>query len=640
MNKTDFALLNSELNKDSKAYWFFSSILNSSQNDTLLNLVKVVFSQKDDLNEPIYIVEEGRGINYAKHICLTKKTSVSLLNDVVFDTAFDWGSKSSIEMLKYFNQIGMNFDSKDVEYTIPSEYEDELKLAINSGNIEEFLCQFESTKTLKDTLFIIKPGHPPTRRIVEILKIVRETIGDEEFNKRVELNSLLHKAILRDLSIVVDYLVNEANVNINTKDQEGHTPVMLCKSSGVLNSLLKRDDLSLFEKDNKGKDVFYYYGIMSDKDQSRVMLPALQTYAKKNISVEESSDSLVEANKKTLMALIVSDKNKKEIESFIKQNSMSDFNDIFDSKQRGMHQLSLMKDNWVKYNIVKKGYSKDYRDGTGYGVVEYVLAKTSVKNQARALPVVSEILEDLPKDAGFNMLRRFMRLNRAFSVPKWYIGDNMSNFLDAFTGKDYREENMQSFRVNVMGKTHFGSSYAYSPDGLEVLKENTRPYFLHALNNGFAEKINELDLIKMCTTTNKYSDTVQNFETSMTIVNNLMVIKELATEYNINLDKLVVRVDELATDYIKDAWSQLKDRVNSRGEPVLYERNRFAQDVVQLSDFLIDFGTKRLSDVLTEDLLKLMKQQEKDKFSKIDAYLLSTSLNSRQENIVRKISKI
>lgn len=635
------SVLNSKLNEDNRSYWLLNSIRKVDQNDSLTKLMKSYFNDTTDINKDVVLINDGKGLDGRREYKISISKPSAMLTDICYEESFTWSSKSSNEMLNFLLDSGMDFKSKEIIFSVPLIEGENLVKAVENNSLLSFLSKFENDKIEKDTFFSLGFGYEPQRRVLELLRCVYKSIPVNEFIERAVESKILFEATKKDYFIVVDFLLNEAKVPVNVTDDSTKTPLMLCSSSITLEPFLKRADLNLFIKDKNDKDAFHYFSTLKDKKQSKFMVDLLQKFAKDMPAEELNQDSLIEASKKALLAMIVSDKNKKEIETFIKKSGIKNFDDIYDDKGRSMAQLAVAKDNWSKYNLIKKGYSKDFRDKVGYGLIEYILPKSAPKFQSKAIEVATEILDTVGADSGFNMLRRFMRLNRSFNIPKWYISDKtVEHFLSAFTNEDYTSKNASSLLSHVKSTPSWGSVYNYEEKTVNSLKEFAKPYFIHAINNGYADRLHEIDMPKLCQISDKYNAGKLTYESSITSLCNIAALLQLSNEFGINSDKLFEKVENTIVSYIKDGWTDVNQRTTDKGERLFYVVTSFVQDTARLLDFLIDNNSLKLKDAISDSYLTHLQKECPEMAPKVSSYLLNQELSVSLVETKKKVSKI
>lgn len=252
---------------------------------------------------------------------------------------------------------------------------------------------------------------------------------------------------------------------------------------------------------------------------------------------------------------------------------------------------------------------------------------------------MSLLLENVYPDTGFNVINRHFRQDRPISIPRWYLNKgNYLNFLQSFVGNDLANQFLDDF--TTASKNHFinGSLSNVDPNNIAQLKEVVRPLIVHALNNGFANKINDLDLRKLCTIhQDKFTPESYSFKASASIICNVAAIVELAGEYNIPVDRLLTRFEDQACGFIKSGIEKVLK--NPNGAKYSFTRDSFIRESSMLISFLIDMGSTKVIESFDSDYVdRLSKINGNLPLSKkIESYVLSVSLSNNEDFKPKKI---
>lgn len=629
--------LEAVLNKDNKFYWFLSSIKDTQLNDTVLSLSEALLPTIiEDINKPIIKIENEYDRAYNRFYSVNFSSPAAELFDLKFANDFNWQTDLPIKLLNLYKSAGMDFTQKKLSYTFKIADLEKFENAATIGKSKEVLDEILLSKELKEPILKIDEGYIDQPKYINYIRAVHSQVTPDVFLERIKDTGLLHDAVVRSASDIVNFLLNELNIPVNLKSKDGRIPVTFCQSEETLNIFknTRLNEIDWLAVDNKGHDALYYFGLLSNKDTSKKLVNSTQEIIRKLVSNDSVSvDVIDESNKKALLGMVNSSKNKKELEDFIRQTKIKDFNGIVDEKGRSMAQIVVSKDEWGKFEMLSKGYDKSHRDARGYSNLEYILVKTNPKYNNKAISVLEKELNNVSTDTGMNMIKRFFRLDKPFFVPKWFIrANNQVEFLKAFLGNEFTKEDSDNFLEVVKTNPMFDRLHSIDPSVVASLKEFARPYFIHALKNGYEDEILNVELKRAFSISiNKYSQTKEkSYSISTEMFANLSALRELCIEYSLDVSKLDSKIEKEAIEFIKLAKEDIIIHPNQDSN-YEYHIDRFCNEVKMPLSYLIDCGSYKIMEVLDDNFVRAIKAANKyDEIfpKKLEVYMLGQSLIS------------
>lgn len=632
-----------ELNKDNKFYWLLSATGSTSVNKSFFKLLKSTIDlYKDDIDKPIYKIGYDYNNESVPVWKVSLETPASILFDLHYSNECNWTTDYPSQMLDFLKENGLDFTKQDKIYFFKRKPTvDKIEELDGILNFPDPLRIIESKAihSIDNCKFLdLSYGYSDDKRVPTFIKLFSEQLSREDFLNLVKDTELLHKAVRTNHSHTVNLLINELDIDINLLDSKGRTPFMLTRSSGMADLFLEKDELELFIKNKDGKDCLYLFGMLSDKQESKELMAKTQAAInKRTAGNKDFSKGLLESNKQTLLALVESQKNKKEIEDFIKRSKVEDIEDVVDSKGRSLTQISIIQDSWAKIPLFIDKYPKSHRDKFGYSNLEYALFKPDVKMPNLALKAVKSLLPEVEADTGINLIRRFFRQDRPFAAPKWFInGDTVKSFTDTFCGKGIlSSEEVQDYRDLVRNNPNFTSTFAIEDHRVELMKSLIKPYFTHAVNSNRIEEINDLDLNKVCILKEVGNRPDPVISTNLLI--NMLVIKRLSKEMGFSIDKLTSRFEDHCVNFLQNSYKVMNEK---KEDNVKYFYDSFVGDSVQVIETLLELDSKRISECVTPGFLKDIREiaySSSDVANKIEASLLSMELPNKNEVKVKKM---
>lgn len=622
-----------ELNKDNKFFTFISSISETYLNKSFIDLLEFNYDFfKDDLNKPIYKIESEYS-NYGKsHWVITAQTPASKIFDLDYDINAAWNTGFPLKVLSFFKEKGLDFTKPDEKfiYSLNEKYtfENDLAPLVLDKNLDKTLNEKSIEKSLVYRFSNVFDESPSNDKLSAYTRAFYDQVSENSFKDTIDSLGLLHNAVEVGNYKLVNVLVNELGINPNLLNKDGKTPLMLCKDVNTFESLISNEKTNLLIKDNSNRDCLYYYGLLDNKKISNLLVNLWQAevtlLSKTDSSIE---NSLKESNKDTLLAMVKSDKNKKEIEDFIKKSGVKDIGTIYDDENRSLSQLCLLTDNWAKYLLFKDSYPKNHKDSEGFGNIEYLFIKDSPKFASNAVKAAIETLKDVQSDSGISLIKRFFVGKMPFSSPKWFLTTStVDKFLEGFVGKDnldsaYVDEYLSTVRKNP----HFTNLYTVEPDSVNLLKELVKPYFIHAINNNNISEINELDLSGVFDSKESIMKE-KSAEFSANLVTNILVINSLSKDLEFDAAPLMKRFEDAAIQFVQDSHKIMSEKF-ANNDRFYYEV--YVEGVVPLLSTLVDLKSNRIPEVLTGGLIQDIREflgQQSPVVTKLESSLLELQL--------------
>lgn len=632
-----------ELNKDNKFYWLLSATGSTSVNKSFFKLLKSTIDlYKDDIDKPIYKIGYDYNNESVPVWKVSLETPASILFDLHYSNECNWTTDYPAQMLDFLKENGLDFTKQDKIYFFKRKPTvDKIEELDGILNFPDSLRIIESKAihSIDNCKFLdLSYGYSDDKRVPTFIKLFSEQLSREDFLNLVKDTELLHKAVRTNHSHTVNLLINELGIDVNLLDSKGRTPFMLTRSSGMADLFLEKDELELFIKNKDGKDCLYLFGMLSDKQESKELMAKTQAAInKRTAGNKDFSKGLLESNKQTLLALVESQKNKKEIEDFIKRSKVEDIEDIVDSKGRSLTQISIIQDSWAKIPLFIDKYPKSHRDKFGYSNLEYALFKPGVKMPNLALKAIKSLLLEAEDDTGINLIKRFFRQDRPFSAPKWFLtNDTTKAFIDTFCGKNERSpDEIQEYRDLVRHNPDFTSTFGIDESRINLMKNLIEPYFIHAFNSNKIEEINNLDLNKVC----YLKDTGNRIDPqiSTNLLSNMLVIKVLSKEMGFSIEQLTRRFEDHCIDFLQTSYKSMNENKDNN---LKYFYDSYIGDTKHVIETLLEFDSKRLNECVTPGFLSELAEQvgdSSDIIKRIEASLLNMELSSKEEVKVKKM---
>lgn len=622
--------IESVLNKDHKFYWFINSIKDTLQNNTIIDLTKSLLPIiKDDINKPYIKIENTYDNRYSRTDKLKITTPAIELFNLKFSDKFSWGSGVAEEFFNFLKENGMDFTQTAKYYPLDEkEFE-----SVRNGSPEDFVNFFDKLKASEkvvEPFLTYSEGWLDQDKYLYFINAVSSQLPYESFLERVAKAETLQYAVHNSSVKIVNDLIENLNIPVNLEDSNKKTPVMFCRSESMLDIFLEKNlkETNWLATDRVGNDCLYYFGLLSNKEISKTLVKKAQTVVASLVENDADAKSTIDqSNKRALLGMVNSGKNKKEIDDFIRQAKIKDFTGIVDDKGRSMAQIALTKDEWGKFESLKKGYPSSHRDLRGYGNLEFILIKTSPKFQNKAKTVLADELENVASDTGINMVRRFFRLNKPFYAPKWFVNSGYNvDFLRAFYGKELDSDIIKDYEQLIRTNTIMTSLYTVDSNVVSVLKDFVRPYFHHAVKNGHSDDLLNMDLRKALTISTEGSlNAGKYFKISMESFANLYALRELCIEYNLDVSVLDKKVESASIDFIKQAKESL---FYNPSPDSAYNIDTFLRSSKPMVNYLMDSDSKEIVPLLDDMYINGLNKNSNDiAFNKkLEAYILAHSL--------------
>lgn len=352
------------LNEGNKFYWILNAIQGSQHNDTLNDMLKtLVPSYKDDINKPIIRVTTGYASpsNYnSRKLTINIKSVASEVFLLNFQRPFDWSTDTPSKILDYLIENGLDLRMKDIQLSFPESSIDEItnKLLEGSGFKE---IESNSIEKLEIEPFLtLNDGFINQNRQCGFIGQLYKQLPKEVFLERLSKSNFLSDAVSKGQLDTVKFMFETLQVPINLPDSKLKTPLMSCRDRDVFDYFENKEGVNWIAADNLNNNALYYFGLLSSKDISKELISRTQKIIT-DLSKNDNSiaDTIQESNRKTLLAIVNSQKTKEEVDSFLKSSKIKDFTGIVDEKGRSLSQLSIMSDSWVSLLYLKKEQAKN-----------------------------------------------------------------------------------------------------------------------------------------------------------------------------------------------------------------------------------------------------------------------------------------
>lgn len=637
------------VNKDNKMYWLLNSIKGAIQNDSLLELLKTVIPlYRADLNKPIlkvsneYVNNSQRSTRAWRFTLASPASEFFLLN---YAGGFDWQTDTPSKIMDYLIEEGLDLKQKNITLSFGEGSWDELASRLEENGDLGSLDGLVVEKNEVEPILSLMEGFVNQQRQCYFLGALEKQLPREEFINRISQSGLLHNCVAKSQEKIVQFLIDELKVPVNLENADSKTPLMYCCAPSIYDFLASQKDINWVKTDKDNNDALYYFGLLGNKDVSKELISKTQNIVSELSKTDNSiAETIIESNKKALLAIVNSGKNKKEIEDFIRKTKTKNFNGIVNEKGRTLAQICILNDSWGKYTIFKKGTDKSQRDSRGYSDIDYLMLKSAPKYANAAVEVLHDLLCEVPSDSGYNIIQRFFRLDKAFGMPRWFTekardNNNFKQILLAYTDTDFTNQNLQQFVEGCKNNRGWQNLANYEANNVTSLKETIRPMFIHAINNNYTDKLNSIDTRKLCLIIrDQYNPDKPTYKISINIINNLAAIVQLADEYNVNINPLLERVETQCVDFLKSGL----DKYFGEAEDLTqynFQRDTLLRESSIMIDFLIDMGSEKIVGVVNDKYLTKMAQSSQmlPTAKKIETHVLNVNL---KDNLEKKSKKM
>lgn len=210
-----------------------------------------------------------------------------------------------------------------------------------------------------------------------LARTYHQEFGSEAFSAFIAKHGILHKAAKSSDQAFIQLCVEELGVDINLKNSDGETPVMHI-IHGLTCDFLMQYAVDWNAKDNLGKSVLVHFGGKEGDEGQKLykrLYTALSSGAEQPLELKESvGGSVIEAIKQG--------KNIDALKQILKYYDGKP-EEIRDTEENNLLQVSLKHGRWAFYNYLKNNFSFEkrhknvYEQNTLHTFVRYGLSNTT-----------------------------------------------------------------------------------------------------------------------------------------------------------------------------------------------------------------------------------------------------------------------
>jgi len=611
------------------------------QGPAFIELVKFLTnSSKDNINEKFFTIRsEGETINDKYFNCyeIKHQNIGDILSKVLYEKISDWDIGKPQEIFNLLEKTGFNF-TKDI--SVWKIKQDELEIFSNSINNQSDLVNFLNKHAIKqgkeNSIFNIPYYHTNENKIICLLSHAYSQTFPEDFVTKVAEYNTLHMAVKKQMYNLIDFLIEKCDVSPNIKNEKNDIPLFYCDNLDVL-KYLEKYQLDWLHKNNLDKDCISVFTGLEDKHISTKMVNYSQVQLANLLSVNPtlniSHNYLNERIRKSLLDMVLADRTKKDLESYIEANNVTTVSDIFDEKGNSLAQICLRKNNWSRYNVFKDAYPLDHVNNDNIGSLEIILSAKRVTYEERAKPILDELLNAGVQfknvNFSFNLLNEYLNNSYSLDLPQWYMKleskkrDRFIPFATALVGPNYAQKFDDEYFID--------STYTSSTKKEDAIKKSDAVAYLLLTHTALYNKDVKFDIFiddifnEKDKRYNVYSIDDTKLNNFMSIIN---VIDRNEHLHILDYSQVWNNFEQKALEFIIKTYHNYKDNIST-----------FIHMNKSVMNILIDRKSDMFASIVNDEFIHKISI-DKELSVKLEYVLLSKEVTSNEANKIKKTIKI
>lgn len=631
-----------KFNNYKNIYIAFASLVKEGMNEALLPMLENIDSQKSfDINETFFVYN---GYEYFKSERYLKIEERNLLDSIListFENHNNWDKNFTSKIVDFFVDKKVDFKHEGKVFVITEE---ELINAIeNSTNKKELRNELvKKSNHIKDVSSVFNKGNEEIKKI-KLLNAAYNNLEFSDFNELIKKHKILHFAVEKKEFNLINLLIAEKKVDVNLEDDKNSTPLLYANSLEAVKFIAQYEP-NWFAVNAEGKDCVNCFSVIYDKEVSNRMISFAQNKMKENIDKSGlSEDFLNNKIKETLIDLIKTDKNKKELVDYLKKHKIKKFDDIKDEDGSSIAQMCLEKGNWAKYEVFKlEGLDQN---NVGRTELDILLCKKNIKRANEAKKIFEHVVSkgwDIYKNFAFNVLdEKYIEksYNSGSSIlPRWIFEDErngrskeLGEFLKTFVGE-------KQFIIDGLKKEDSkitdASSYSEKLDKEFYLDI----YFLLSHWKLYGEKkLVDLDVESLLRKQRKYSAESDYYEIDSSKFDKFVKLIQVANNYDFFDDLHVydfeIKLEEFVTKtFIKEFYKSKNKKDSSF--------SKFFSSNKDSLDYCFKHNHGIIQELITDDFIEFLQKEGKYLLEIAQAIKLDKELSHKKENRKVKGMKI
>lgn len=607
-----------KINNYSNMYVSLASLLRENINEAILPMLKnIEENNKCDINETFF---QHDGYEYIGGEQLNRIEEKNLFDVILSANLFssnNWDTHFGSELVDFFIKNNVDFKHEKQTFFINAEKLEEIINSSKDKNDINSLLSKNSKKT-KYSSSLFNGANEEIKKI-KLFESAYSSMSFSEFNNLIKKYKVLHFALESKEFSLINFLVKDKKINIDLEDENKNTVLFYARDVESL-KFIEKYQPNWFFVNAENKDCVNCFSKISDKEVSNKMISFAQNKMKENITKNGlSEDFITRKIKETLIDLINTDKNKKELVDYLKKNNLEKFDDIKDEKGNSIAQICLEKGNWARYEVFKLNEIDTNKDGRTE--LDILMGKKSVKREKDAKKVFDFVIKKgLSKytDFSFNVLNdTFLEKNyysKTSILPDWIFKD-ANNERDKEIGQ-LLEKIIEEKSFFIDGIKEENNRFNIK-DGYSYRNERNNHidiYFClaHLLLCG-KKKLTDLDINSVFIKQNNYYSKKDYLELDTFKFDKFISIIEIGNRYkffeNLNIKDFEMKIEECVTrNFIKEFYksSNKKDDnqsfisfFNANKESLVYffkNNNGIINELI--TDNFIDFLNKNGKDLV------------------------------------------
>lgn len=604
------------------------------QGQGLVELIRFMSrNAKDDINEFFFNITETTKYTDDKDIrCykIERKNILDVLVKLRYEQEFGWDTGKPKEVFVLLEKTGFLYTRDTPTWFIKTSDYHQIK---DITNKDDFLkkvreIHIEEYKNVDNPIFQLNNSpHTPEEKTITLLSHAFTQMFPEDFEAKVAKYRTLHNAIKFNNHEVIKFLVEGCNININIKDNELATPLFYCEKLETL-TFINQYKLDWFNKNISDKECLSCFASIADKEESIQMIKFAQQEITDEIENNPNnslpSNYLQEKVRNSLLEMVQSDRTKKELEDFMKQNNVTSVSDIFDEDGNSLAQICLMRNNWARYQVFKSHYPFEHVNNHGKGSLEIIFSLKRVSHERSAKPIFDELLlqgvQYKQGEFSLNLLRDYLKNSSTLELPSWYMRleaekkDDFKSFANFLIGEEYSQKFVDEYK---------DSKKFYS----EERQIKTVAYLLLTHTVLYSKNINfDLPIDEIFYESKGYYKTEVKFKTNKNKLIHLLSILD-TIDNNPHLHKIDYslvwnRFQKYAIEHLAKSYEQNKEKLSV-----------FIDDNEYLMNKLVDRNSKLFISTLNDDFI------EKIRINKELGVKLEYALLTRDTKAVNTVEK-
>lgn len=335
-------------------------------------------------------------------------------------------SKEERDLWNYLIEKGLDLKSESIRIKKENQNEVDPQIIAN---------EYEALKMIQDKDVDIEYYHSLFTNLkhknIFLLEKHSEIYGLEETKKYLLKYLTLHQAVKDNNIEFTSFLFDKYKIDVNTKDEQGQTPLMLVRSPELLELILTQKPNAIL-KDIENNDAIkkFSYKIKSGHNEFMQMAISLEKYILENPAInQETHEEQVKRKEDVLINFVETDKTKKDVETYIKKVKLKNLDKIVNKDGLNLAYISLKKESWAKFFMFYSNENSQFATPkTNITYLQVMLGKYIRSRIDPAKDILNVLIKDFKGNIGDvieNLVQEQIEQGIPFQLPEWIIKNNV-----------------------------------------------------------------------------------------------------------------------------------------------------------------------------------------------------------------------